>query len=42
MHRFAAEAADPRGVLLGFAAFDEKEIRDGAMLMARALERKGA
>jgi GntR family transcriptional regulator / MocR family aminotransferase len=42
MHRFVAKAADPRGVLLGFAAFDEKEIRDGAMLMARALERKSA
>jgi GntR family transcriptional regulator / MocR family aminotransferase len=40
MHRFVAEASDPRGVLLGFAAFDEKEIRDGAIRMARALERK--
>jgi len=40
MHRFAAETADPKGILLGFAAFDEDEIRDGAIRMARALERK--
>jgi GntR family transcriptional regulator / MocR family aminotransferase len=37
MHRFALNGGDPRGVVLGFAAFDEKEIRRGVLQMARAL-----
>jgi GntR family transcriptional regulator / MocR family aminotransferase len=37
MHRFALSGDDPRGVVLGFAAFDEKEIRRGVLQMARAL-----
>lgn len=39
MHRFALSGQDPRGVVLGFAAFDEKEIRRGVVQMARALAR---
>lgn len=39
MHRFTLGGDDPRGVVLGFAAFDEKEIRRGVVRMARALER---
>jgi GntR family transcriptional regulator/MocR family aminotransferase len=39
MHRFTMGGVDPCGVVLGFAAFDEKEIRRGVVQMARALER---
>ena len=39
MHRFTLSGDDPRGVVLGFAAFDEKEIRRGVVQMAHALAR---
>lgn len=35
--RFTLKRHDPRGLLLGFAAFDEKSIRSGTMQLARAL-----
>lgn len=37
LDRFTAERADPRGVLLGFGAFDEPTIRNGVTTLARAL-----
>jgi len=33
---------DPKAVLLGFAAFDEKAIRKGLVQLAGALERRNA
>jgi GntR family transcriptional regulator/MocR family aminotransferase len=40
LHRFTLERPDPRGLLLGFAAFDEAAIRRGVTLLAAALDRK--
>jgi GntR family transcriptional regulator/MocR family aminotransferase len=37
LHRFVLRRPDPRGLLIGFAAFDEKAIRRGVGLMAAAL-----
>jgi GntR family transcriptional regulator / MocR family aminotransferase len=37
LHRFVLRRPDPRGLLLGFAAFDERSIRQAVTLMARAL-----
>jgi GntR family transcriptional regulator/MocR family aminotransferase len=42
MHRFTLRDVDPGGVLLGFAAFGEDEIRSGVMQMARALDSAAA
>jgi DNA-binding transcriptional MocR family regulator len=39
MHRFTLRDLDPGGVVLGFAAFEENEIRRGVKQMAQALER---
>ena len=38
LDRFTFAAPDPRGLLLGFAAFNGLEIRDGVRRLARALE----
>ena len=38
LDRFTAKRADPRGVLLGFGAFDETAIRNGVTTLARALD----
>jgi GntR family transcriptional regulator/MocR family aminotransferase len=38
LDRFTAKRADPRGVLLGFGAFDESTIRNGVAALARALD----
>jgi DNA-binding transcriptional MocR family regulator len=35
---FALERKDLRGLVLGFAAFDERQIRDGVVQLARALK----
>jgi GntR family transcriptional regulator/MocR family aminotransferase len=35
--RYTVEAADPRGLLLGFAGFNEGAIKDGVRKLARAL-----
>lgn len=40
MHRFTLRGEDPRGIVLGFAGFDEKQIQRGVVQMARALDRK--
>jgi len=40
MHRFTLRGEDPRGIVLGFAGFDEKQIRRGVTQMARALDRR--
>jgi GntR family transcriptional regulator / MocR family aminotransferase len=40
LDRFTAKRADPRGVLLGFGAFDESAIRNGVVTLARALDRR--
>ncbi len=40
MHRFTLRRPDPRGLLLGFAAFDEGRIRSGLSRLATALEIK--
>jgi GntR family transcriptional regulator/MocR family aminotransferase len=37
LHRFVLRRPDPRGLLLGFAAFDERSIRRGVAQMASAL-----
>jgi GntR family transcriptional regulator / MocR family aminotransferase len=39
LDRFTLEGPDPRGLLLGFAAFDEKAIRLGLLRLADALSR---
>ncbi|HEY4089383.1 MAG TPA: PLP-dependent aminotransferase family protein [Bryobacteraceae bacterium] len=36
LDRYTVEAADPRGLLLGFAGFNESLIRDGVRKLARA------
>lgn len=38
LHRFTLGRADPGGLMLGFAAFDENRIRQGLEDLARALE----
>lgn len=40
MHRFTLRGEDPRGIVLGFAGFDEKQIRRGVTQMARVLDRR--
>ncbi|KAA6464457.1 PLP-dependent aminotransferase family protein [Acidobacteria bacterium AB60] len=40
LDRFTLARPDPRGLLLGFAAFDEKAIRNGAMRLAAALSKR--
>ena len=40
LDRFTLRRRDPRGFLLGFAAFEESEIRKGVLTLARALETK--
>jgi GntR family transcriptional regulator/MocR family aminotransferase len=39
LHRFTLQAKDPKGLLLGFAAFDETSIRQAVVALARALRR---
>jgi GntR family transcriptional regulator / MocR family aminotransferase len=39
MDRYTLKSPDPKGLLLGFAAFDEKTIRAGLMKLAAALGR---
>lgn len=39
LDRFCLKCPDPQGLLLGFAAFDEKAIRAGAVRLATALDR---
>jgi len=38
LDRFTFSAPDPRGLLLGFAAFNGLEIRDGVRRLAQTLE----
>ncbi len=38
LHRFALKRTDVKGLLLGFAAFDERQIRRGIVALAGALE----
>jgi GntR family transcriptional regulator/MocR family aminotransferase len=40
LDRYTFKRPDPRGVLLGFAAFDETAIRKGLLQLAAVLERK--
>jgi GntR family transcriptional regulator/MocR family aminotransferase len=40
--RFTRERRDVRGLLLGFAAFDERQIQEAAKVLARALASKGS
>lgn len=42
LHRYTLQSADPRGLLLGFGAFDEKAIRSGVVSLAAALGGKDA
>ena len=42
LDRFTLKRPDPKGVLLGFAAFDEGTIRDGVIQLAAALSRPSA
>jgi GntR family transcriptional regulator/MocR family aminotransferase len=37
LDRFTVQQPDPRGLLLGFASFDEKTIRQGVVRLAEAL-----
>lgn len=37
LDRFILQCPDPKGLLLGFAAFDENELRKGVMRLGRAL-----
>ncbi len=41
LDRYTIQAADPRGLLLGFAGFNESSIKDGVRKLARALMGKG-
>jgi GntR family transcriptional regulator / MocR family aminotransferase len=41
LDRFTLQRPDPRGLLLGFAAFDEKIIQQGLMRLAKALSGVG-
>ena len=40
MDRYTLQAADPKGVLLGFASFDESAIRAGLIKLSAALGRR--
>jgi GntR family transcriptional regulator / MocR family aminotransferase len=40
MDRYTLESPDPKGVLLGFAAFDEAPMRAGIIKLAGALGRR--
>lgn len=40
MDRYTLNSPDPKGVLLGFAAFDERTIRQGLMRLGAALGRE--
>jgi GntR family transcriptional regulator/MocR family aminotransferase len=40
LDRYTLKRPDPKGVVLGFAAFDENAIRKGLLQLAAALERK--
>jgi GntR family transcriptional regulator / MocR family aminotransferase len=40
LDRYTFKRPDPRGVLMGFASFDETEIRRGLIQLAAVLERK--
>lgn len=40
LDRYTLKQPDPKGVLLGFAAFDEALIRSGLLKLAAALDRK--
>jgi GntR family transcriptional regulator/MocR family aminotransferase len=40
LDRYTLKQPDPKGVLLGFAAFDETSIRNGVLKLAAALDRK--
>ena len=40
LDRFTFQRLDPKGLLLGFAAFDESAIRAGVTKLAGALESK--
>jgi GntR family transcriptional regulator / MocR family aminotransferase len=40
LDRFTARRPDPRGILLGFGAFDESAIRNGVARLAGALDRR--
>jgi GntR family transcriptional regulator / MocR family aminotransferase len=40
LDRYTLKSAEPKGVLLGFAAFDEVAIRAGIMKLAEALDRR--
>jgi GntR family transcriptional regulator/MocR family aminotransferase len=42
LDRFTFKREDPRGLLLGFAAFDEKSLRQGVIQLAQALEPRTA
>jgi GntR family transcriptional regulator / MocR family aminotransferase len=39
LDRFTLRRPDPKGVLLGFASFDEVAIREGLVKLAAAFER---
>jgi GntR family transcriptional regulator / MocR family aminotransferase len=39
LDRFTLKRPDPKGVLLGFAAFDEVTIREGLVRLTAALSR---
>lgn len=41
LDRYTLKRPDPKGVLLGFAAFDEATIREGLVRLAAALTRRG-
>jgi GntR family transcriptional regulator / MocR family aminotransferase len=40
LDRYVLKRPDPKGVLMGFAAFDETEIRRGVIQLAAALDRR--
>jgi len=40
LDRYTLKQPDPKGVLLGFASFDEAAIRQGVLQLAAALDRK--
>jgi len=42
LDRYSLKRPDPKAVLMGFAAFDEKSIRKGLIQLAAALERRNA
>jgi len=42
LDRYSLKRPDPKAVLMGFAAFDEKAIRKGLVQLAGALERRNA